>query len=110
MQILAIVFVAIAALLTPFYFHALYRFYNILRSERPDLADKRGALSFFYSGMPRIADPNVSTVVIRAAFGPVARQLRAPNAMRYARRIRFCLSLGVPLYVAALVILLAGGP
>jgi hypothetical protein len=110
MQILAIVFVAAAALLTPIYFHALHRFHSILRTERPELADKRGSLSFFYSGMPRIADPNVGLAVIRAAFSPVARQLRAPDAMRYARRIRFCLSLGVPLYLAAFAILLVGAP
>jgi hypothetical protein len=108
MQTLAILLVIIAASLTPFYLHALNRFHRILKIERPDLADHRGSLSFFYSGMPRLADPNVGVAVIRAAFGPVAAQLRAPDAMRYARRIRFCLGLGLPMYVAAFAILLIG--
>lgn len=106
MHILAIVFVAVAALLTPVYFHALYRFHEILRVERPDLFDKRGSLNFFYAGFPRITDPNVGLAVIRAAFGPVAHQLRSPDSSRYAQRIRFCLALGLPLYLAAFAILL----
>ncbi len=106
MQTVAIVFVAIAALLTPVYFHALHRFHQILLAERPDLVDKRGSLSFFYAGFPRITDPNVGIAVIRAAFGPVAHQLRAPDSSRYAQRIRLCLALGLPLYLAAFAILL----
>src|SRR4249919_813449 len=80
MQLLAISLVAIGALITPFYFHALVRFRRILLTERPDLADRRGSLSFFYTGMPRIADPNVGAAVIGAAFGPIARELQDPNA------------------------------
>lgn len=96
MQAFAIVLVAVGALITPFYFHALVNFRRILLAERPDLAERRGSLSFFYSGMPRIADPNVGAAVVAAAFGPVARELQNQNAMRYARRIRLSLLVGVP--------------
>jgi len=110
MQLLAISLVAIGALITPFYFHALVRFRRILLTERPDLADRRGSLSFFYTGMPRIADPNVGAAVIGAAFGPIARELQDPNAMRYARRIRLSILVGVPAYLAAFAIFIAGAP
>lgn len=109
MDIIAIVLVAVGAFITPFYFHALVRFRRILMAERPEIADKRGSLSFFYTGMPRIADPNVGAAVVGAAFGPVARELRDPNAMRYARRIRISLLVGVPAYLVAFAILL-GAP
>jgi hypothetical protein len=110
MQAIAIVSVSIGALITPFYLHALARFRRILMAERPDLADRRGSLSFFYTGMPRIADPNVGAAVVGAAFGPVARELQDPNAMRYARRIRLSLLVGVPAYLVAFAILIAGAP
>lgn len=110
MQLIAIVLVAIGALITPFYFHALVRFRRILMVERPDLADRRGSLSIFYTGMPRIADPNVGAAVVGAAFGPVARELQDPNAMRYARRIRLSLLVGVPAYLVAFAIMIAGAP
>src|SRR5690606_29816656 len=71
MQPIAILLIAAGALVTPFYFHALVRFWRILLEERPDLANRRGSLSFFYTGLPRIGDPNVSMAVIGAAFGPV---------------------------------------
>jgi len=110
MQLLAILLVAIGALITPFYFHALVRFRRILLTERPDLANRRGSLSFFYTGMPRIADPNVGAAVIGAAFGPVARELQDPNAMRYARGIRLSILVGVPAYLVAFAIFIAGAP
>jgi hypothetical protein len=88
MQLIASLLVLVGVLITPFYFHALVRFRRILLAERPDLADQRGSLSFFYTGMPRLADPNVSMLVIRTAFGPVPQQLSDPNAVRYAGRIR----------------------
>ena len=108
MQLVAIFLVAAGALITPFYFHALARFQKILFTERPELVDRRGSLSFFYSGMPRIADPNVGAAVVRAAFGPVARDLQDPNAVRYARRIRLCLVVGLPAYLVAFAILIWG--
>lgn len=78
-------------------------------AERPEIADKRGSLGFFYTGSPRIVDPNVGAAVVGAAFGPVAKQLLDANAMMYARRIRICLLVGVAAYLAAFAILL-GAP
>ncbi|MGY0561786.1 hypothetical protein ACW7G2_13840 [Luteimonas sp. A277] len=108
MQLFAIMLVLVGVLITPFYFHALVSFRRMLLAERPDLADRRGALSFFYTGMPRLADPNVSMRVVRTAFGPVPQQLNDPSAVKYARRIRLSLLVAVPAYLAALTILLAG--
>lgn len=110
MQLIAILLIAVGAVLTPFYFHALIRFRRILLSERPDLADRRGWLSFFYTGMPRIADPNVGAAVVGAAFGSVARELKDPNAVHYARRIRLSLLVAMPAYLVAFVILVVGAP
>ena len=110
MQLIALVLVATGALVTPFYFHALIRFSRVLLAERPELADRHGALSFFYIGLPRLADPNVGMAVIGAAFGPVPKQLKDPNALRYARRIRLSLLVGVPAYLVAFAILIAGAP
>ncbi len=110
MQLIAILLVLVGALITPFYFHALWRFKSALLSERPELADRRGSLSFLYTGMPRLADPNVSMLVIRTAFSPVPQQLNNPDALRYARHIRLSLLIAVPTYLVALTILLAGAP
>jgi len=110
MQSIAILLIAVGVLITPFYFHALIRFRRILLAERPDLANRRGSLSFFYTGMPRIADPNVGMAVIGAAFGSVARELKDPSAMLYARRIRLCLLVAIPAYLVAFVILLVAAP
>ena|SRR5690606_31996156 len=110
MQIVAIILVLIGAVITPFYFHALVHFRRILLAERPDLADRRGSLSFFYAGMPRLADPNVSVLIIRTAFGPVPRQLSEPDAVKYARRIRLSLIVALPAYFTAFAILLVGAP
>jgi hypothetical protein len=110
MQLIATVLIAIGALITPFYFHALVRFQRILLDERPEITKRRGSLSFFYTGMPRLADPNVGIAVIRAAFGPTAKELKDPDALRYARRIRLSLFVGVPAYLLASAILFAGAP
>jgi hypothetical protein len=110
MQLIAILLIALGVLITPIYFHALIRFRRILLAERADLANQRGSLSLFYTGMPRIVDPNVGAAVTSAAFGPVARELKDPSAMRYARRIRLSLLVGVPAYLVAFVILVAGAP
>ena len=108
MQIVAITLVLIGAVITPFYLHALVQFRRILLAERPDLADRKGSLSFFYAGMPRLADPNVSMLIIRTAFGPVPQQLREPDAVKFARRIRLSLIVALPAYLVAFTILLAG--
>ena len=110
MQLIATLLVLVGTLITPFYFHALWRFRGILLAERPELADQRGSLSFFYTGMPRLADPNVSMLVIRTAFGPVPQQLSNPDAARCARRIRLSLLTAVPAYLVAIAILLTGAP
>ena len=108
MQLIAIMLGLVGALITPFYFHALVSFRRVLLAERPDLADPRGSLSFFYIGMPRLADPNVSMRVVRTAFGTVPPQLNDPSAIKYARRIRLSLFVAVPAYLVALTILLTG--
>src|SRR5690349_21357071 len=110
MQIIAIMLVAIGIGIIPFYFHALARFHRILVTERPDLAEQRGSLSSFYEGMPRLADPNVGVAVVSAAFGSVAKELKDPDAARYARRIRVSLLVGMPAFLVAFAILLAGAP
>ena len=110
MQIVAMLLILFGALVTPFYFHALERFRRILVAERPDLADRKGSFSFLYTGMPRIADPNVSLAVIRTAFGPVPRQMKDPSALRYAQRIRLCLVTVLPAYLVAFAILIASAP
>ncbi|GAB3387852.1 hypothetical protein [Lysobacter fragariae] len=110
MQIIAAVLIAIGALVTPFYFHALVRFRRILLAERPEMVDRRGSLSFFYTGMPRLADPNVGVAVISTAFGPMVKELKDPDALRYARRIRLSLFVGVPAYLLAFAMLFAGAP
>ncbi|MBW8310965.1 MAG: hypothetical protein K0M64_02920, partial [Rhizobium sp.] len=61
-------------------------------------------------GMPRLADPNVSMLVIGTAFGSVPQQLSNPDALRYARRIRLSLLIAAPAYLAAFTILLVGAP
>jgi hypothetical protein len=110
MQVTAILLIAIAVLITPFYFHALVKFHRILIAERPELLDKQGSLGSFYSGMPRLADPNVGMAVVAAAFGPLSQELKESDAMRYARRIRISLLVGVPAYLIAFTILLVSGP
>jgi len=108
MEQVAIVLIAVGALCTPLYFHSLSRFWRILQSERPDFAERRGSNSLFYTGMPKILDPNVSLVVVGAAFSSTPGELQDSLAMRYARRIRACLLVGVPAYLAGLLILVTG--
>lgn len=110
MKLLAILLIAIGTAITPFYFDALIRFRRILKAERPELADRRGSLSSFYSGMPRLADPNVGAAVIGAAFGAVAKELKDPDATKYARRIRLGLLVGLPAFLVAFALIIAGAP
>src|SRR3546814_9447289 len=68
MEIVASLCFVIAAVLTAIYLHALAKLHGILRNERPELVEHRGSLSFFYTGMPRIADPNVGVATLKVAF------------------------------------------
>ena len=84
------------------YLHALFKFHSILQAEKPDWIDRRGSLSFFYDGMPRIADPNVGLAVISTAFSSRIYQLQAPMAVSYAKRIRVLLLANLVVFVGLL--------
>jgi hypothetical protein len=77
--------------LTLAYLDASKQFHGIVNDERPDWIQLKGRLSFFYSGMPKYADPKISMAVIRIAFSSRVRQLHSSDAMFYANRIRFLL-------------------
>lgn len=98
------------ACVTAFYLYAFFRFYGIVKSERPDWLQVRGSLSFFYDGLSRAGDPNVQMELLRIAFGPRASQLRPPMASSYAKRIRYLLPVGLVLFIVGLVGLLASAP
>jgi len=102
--------IAIAAVLSVIYLHALVKLHGILRTQQPALVERRGSLSFLYTGMPRIADPNVGAAVVRAAFDRSLRQSFSREALRYAARVRYSLSLGLLLYLAGFIILATGAP
>ena len=108
MEIVASLCFVLAAVLTVIYLHALAKFHGILRQERPELVDQRGSLSFFYTGMPRIADPNVGFATLKVAFSRNLPELRSPAALSYVSRIRLCLPLGLLLYGVAFVALAVG--
>src|SRR3546814_17796470 len=101
MEIVASLCFVIAAVLTAIYLHALAKLHGILRNERPELVEHRGSLSFFYTGMPRIADPNVGVATLKVAFSRNLPELQSPGALDYVSRIRFCLPLGLLLYAVA---------
>lgn len=92
------------------YMHALSKFYALVKAERPDWVDRRGSLSIFYAGMPRLADPNVSLATIGLAFSPRRHELRSPSASRYADRIRVLLPFGLVLFVGILAMIFAAAP
>ncbi|KAF1685073.1 hypothetical protein B1992_13190 [Pseudoxanthomonas broegbernensis] len=98
------------ACVTAFYLYAFFRFYGIVKSERPDWLQVRGSLSFFYDGLSRAGDPNVQMELLRIAFGSRAGQLRTPMAASYAKRIRYLLPVGLVLFVVGLVGALASAP
>src|SRR3546814_13669371 len=105
MEIVASLCFVIAAVLTAIYLHALAKLHGILRNERPELVEHRGSLSFFYTGMPRIADPNVGVATLKVAFSRNLPELQSPGALDYVSRIRFCLPLGLLLYAVAFITL-----
>ena len=99
----------IAFLCTLMYLHALFRLHGVIAREQPEWVNVRGALDFFYTGLPRAANPNVGAEVVKVAFSSRARQLRSPFAMRYVRRIRICLPVAVAGYLVLAVAGANGG-
>lgn len=83
------------ALSVPFYLYSVFKLYGIIKAEKPEWVAKRGSLSFFYDHLPRVGDPNVSTAVIRIAFGSRVAELRSPDAAWHARVIRVLLPAGL---------------
>jgi len=92
------------------YMHAVFKFYAVIKAERPAWVDRRGSLSVFYTGMPRVADPNVSLATIGIAFSAKRHELRSPQAGKYANRIRILLPLGMVLFAGMLAGIIAGAP
>lgn len=76
------------------YFNALKKLHAVVQSERPEWLPV-GRQSIFYSGLPRLADPNVSIRAIGVAFSNRAHQLQSPNARCYALSVRALLLSGV---------------
>ena len=89
----------------PVYLHAVIKLSGIVRAEHPEWVSRRGSLSFFYTGMPRVADPNVGNAVLGVAFSSRWRTLNSPSASAYVGRIRILLPL---LLVVFGVVLVAG--
>ena len=87
--------------IVPIYLHSYVRFYGIVKGERPEWLNVRGAFSFLYDNgvLPRMGDPNVTVELIRIAFGARARELSSPRAATYAGRIKFLLCLGIALFI-----------
>jgi hypothetical protein len=96
------------AVVVPFYLHAFLRFYRLVKSERPDWLNIRGAFSFLYGGP--LPNPNIQIEVIRIAFGSRWRELHSPGAPSYANRIRLLGCLGLFLFVVGITGLLAVAP
>jgi hypothetical protein len=87
----------------PVYLHALVKLNGIVQAEHPEWVNRRGSLSFFYTGMPRIADPNVGSAVLGVAFSSRWRTLSAPSASKYVDRIRILLPLLLVVFGLVLV-------
>ena len=92
--------------LTGLYLHTFYKFHQIVLAERPEWVDRKGSLSFFYQGLPRVSDPNVTVAVLRTVLSSRVRELRSPHAAMYARRLRQLLII-IPLMFALII---ATGP
>ena len=104
-QLVISIAAAVAFLCTFVYLHAVFRLHGVIAAERPEWVNARGALDFFYTGFPRVANPHVGAEVVKVALGSRARQLGDPRAASFVRRIRVCLPLGLLGY---LVLVLAG--
>ena len=92
------------------YLYTFYRFHKLVLAERPEWVDRRGSLSFFYQGLPRVGDPNVQVAVLRTVLSSRVRQMRSPQAAMYARRLRLLLLVIPCLFVLILVAGSAGAP
>src|SRR5690606_28136749 len=82
---------------TLLYLYAFVKFHGIVSSERPEWVDHKGALSFFYEGLPRAFEPNVGLAVLRTAFSRRIYELSTPGATTYAHLIRVLLPFGLTL-------------
>jgi hypothetical protein len=87
----------------PVYLHAVVKLSNIVQAEHPEWVNRRGSLSFFYTGMPRVADPNVGSAVLGVAFSSRWRSLSSPSASKYVSRIRILLPLLLVVFGLVLV-------
>ena len=73
------------------YLFTFFKFHKLVQAERPDWVNRQGSLSFFYKGLPRASDPNVTVAVLRTVLSSRVRELRSPLAVQYARRLRVLL-------------------
>ena len=87
----------------PVYLHAVVKLGGIVQAEHPEWVAGRGSLSFFYTGMSRIADPSVGNAALCVAFSSRWRTLHSPSASTYVGRIRLLLPLLLVVFVAVLV-------
>ncbi|MBJ6979252.1 hypothetical protein [Luteimonas sp. MC1895] len=108
-QLVISIAAVIAFLCTFVYLHAMFRLHGVIAAEKPEWVNVRGALDFFYTGFPRVANPNVGAEVVKIALGSRARQLNAPVAARFVRRIRVCLPLGLLSYLVLVLVGSTGG-
>jgi hypothetical protein len=97
------------AVILPIYWHAFYRFYGLVKAEKPEWLNIRGAFSFLYDDgtLPRVGDPNITIELLRVAFGARVRQMHSPKAAAYARRIRLLTCGGLGLFITGITGLLA---
>jgi hypothetical protein len=104
MRLLLVALGWIYLFIVPVYLYAFTRFYRIVNAEKPEWVQRRGSLSFFYDGLPRQADPNVTVAVIRAAFSSRVSELRAPKAAFYVRLVRILLLVGLAIFALILYV------
>jgi hypothetical protein len=87
----------------PIYLHAVFKLGGIVQAEHPEWINHRGSLSFFYTGMPRVADSNVGNSVLGIAFSSRWRALSSSSAPTYVIRIRVLLPLLLVVFGAEIV-------
>jgi hypothetical protein len=87
----------------------VYHLHQVIALERPQWVDRKGTLSFFYAGLPRVADPNVGLAVLGVAFSSKARQLSVA-AKPYVRCIRVLLPMVLLFFLGVLVVATVGAP